>query len=142
MAEDTPKIIIDEDWKAQVEREKEEAKQASTSDEVPEKAAGEREEASFQGLVMSIGMQAMLSMGMIPVNEAKEVILDLDEAKYLIDSLLVLREKTKGNLTTEEQGFLTQTLADLQRVFVIRSQQLQEATIQGVDLRAQLRPME
>jgi hypothetical protein len=62
---------------------------------------------------------------------------NLDEARYCIDTLVMLREKTAGNLTDEERGILTQTLSELQQVYVVRAQQVQEATMKqaGIDLR-------
>ena len=135
MTEETPKIIIDEDWKAQVQREKEEAARKSAgTDEKPQAGPGApaaSQGASFEALASGLSMQAMLALGMVAPRDAKEVTIDLIEGKYLIDMLMVLRDKTKGNLTPQEQGLLTQTIADLQQVFVVRTQQMQEAALRG-----------
>ena len=142
MAEETPKkIIIDEDWKAQVQREKEEASKAATKKEAaPEQEAPEAkpEGASLEALVSGLSMQAMFALGMIAPQEGEQVTVDLREGKYLIDMLMVVREKTKGNLTPQEQGMIMESLANLQRVFVVRSQQVHEAALRnaGVDLGA------
>ena len=131
---DEPKIIIDEDWKSQVQREKEEA--AKKAEEAPEEQAPEAEEASFEGLISGLAMQAMIALGVLAPRDAKEVMVDLRGAKYVIDLLIVLRDKTKGNLTPEEQGYLAESLADLQNTYVLRSQQLQDAALRqaGIDL--------
>ncbi|MEJ2568792.1 MAG: DUF1844 domain-containing protein, partial [candidate division WOR-3 bacterium] len=43
---------------------------------------------------------------------------DLEVSKYLIDSLRVLREKTKGNLDEEEKGYLNNIIQDLELKYV------------------------
>jgi len=136
--EESPKIIIDEDWKAQVEREREEARQKAESGEgkTEEKKPGPAtdEQASFSNLVMGLAMQAMLALGIIAPRDTREVHVDLAGAKYAIDMLMIVRAKTKGNLTPEEEGMLTQNLADLQHAFVVRSQQVQEAALRGAGI--------
>jgi len=139
--DDKPKIIIDEDWKNQVQREKEEARKKSEEAPKPEeKAAPEAEEASFEGLVSGLAMQAMIALGVLAPRDAKEVMIDLRGAKYVIDLLIVLRDKTKGNLTPEEQGYLAESLADLQQTYVLRSQQLQEAALRQAGTDPNLKP--
>jgi len=139
--DDKPKIIIDEDWKNQVQREKEEARKKSEEAPKPEeKAAPEAEEASFEGLVSGLAMQAMIALGVLAPRDAKEVMIDLRGAKYVIDLLIVLRDKTKGNLTPEEQGYLAESLADLQQTYVLRSQQLQEAALRQAGVDPNLKP--
>jgi len=139
--DDKPKIIIDEDWKSQVQREKEEArKKAEEAPKPEEKPAPEAEEASFEGLVSGLAMQAMIALGVLAPRDAKEVMIDLRGAKYVIDLLIVLRDKTKGNLTPEEQGYLAESLADLQQTYVLRSQQLQEAALRQAGVDPNLKP--
>ncbi len=139
--EEKPKIIIDEDWKTQVQREKEEAQKKAGEASPDEKAApAEAEEASFEGLVSGLAMQAMIALGVLAPRDAKEVMIDLRGAKYVIDLLMVLRDKTKGNLTPEEQGYLAESLADLQQTYVLRSQQLQEASLRQAGIDPNLKP--
>lgn len=144
MADEEPRIFIDEDWKAQVLREKEAARaQAAAAAQTPETGAskdeaGEREPepSSFASLVQSLAMQALFALGAIVPKDAKQVYVDIQEAKYWIDTLMMLREKTKGNLTPEEQGLLTSTLSELQHGYVVRAQQVHEAAMKqaGVDM--------
>ena len=137
--EDGPKIIIDEDWKAQVEREREQAKQAKDETKTGEgdqaKATPKPDKVTLETLVSTLGMQAMMALGMFAPKDTQEVQVDLVGAKMLIDMLMVLRDKTTGNLTPEEEGYLAQTLSDLQQGYVVRSQQVQEATLRnaGID---------
>jgi hypothetical protein len=142
MSEEEPKIIIDEGWKAQVEREKEEAEKAEA--EAPgEVAEGEGEgepdpaEATFLNLISSLATQCMFSLGVIsPQGEQGQVMIDLGQAKYLVDTLDMLREKTEGNITDEESGHLTEAISELQRIYMVRAQQMQEAQLQesGIDM--------
>ncbi len=138
MSDDNSKIIIDEDWKTRVQREKEEA--ANAPEEPEAEAAEAPEAASFSGLVSGLTMQGMMALGVMAPRDAKEVMVDLDQAKYIIDTLMILREKTKGNLTPEEQGLLTQTLSELQQGFVVRSQQLQEAALRRAGINPSIQP--
>ncbi len=148
MADEEKKVFIDEDWKAQVAREKEEAlaKAASEQGDAPkaekpdepaaEAQEGEPIEANFTGLVNSLATQGLLALGVIAPQDAKEVYVDIASARFVIDTLMMLREKTQGNLTAEEAGHLTNALAELQRIYVARAQQVQEHAMKqaGVDL--------
>ena len=51
-----------------------------------------------------------------PVTKKREK--NLEEAKYTIDLLEMIEEKTKGNLTPEEKRYLDQILYDLRMRFV------------------------
>ena len=144
MADEEKKIIIDEDWKAQVQREKEQAAQKATEQpEESEKAAPEGQKPEGEGppatpfmqLVHSLMVQGMFALGLIAPQDAKQVTVNLDEAQMVIDMLSALREKTKGNLDAEESGQLDEALSELQRIHMVRSQQIQESSFQqaGVD---------
>ena len=63
------------------------------------------------------------------------MILDLATAQHLVDSLVMLREKTKGNLTEDEEKNLKEAISELQRAFALRAQQAREAAMQkpGLD---------
>lgn len=144
MPDDEPKIIIDEDWKAQVQREK--AQMEAKADEKPEAKeapdGAEAAEASFGALVQSLAAQCAFALGLIAPPDTKQVMVNLDEARYCIETLVMLRAKTKGNLTADEEGVLTQTLAELQQVYVVRAQQVQEAALKqsGIDPRNPPKP--
>lgn len=131
MADDQgPEIIIDEDWKARVEREKEEAAKApeeAPSGESKDKAAP----SPFEGMVSYLATHAMGAMGMFAARDATEVQVNLEAAKFVIDGLMALREKTKGNLSAEEEGNLTAMIGDLQRAYVTCSQAVQETAMRS-----------
>ncbi|HNR29371.1 MAG TPA: DUF1844 domain-containing protein [Candidatus Hydrogenedentes bacterium] len=134
MAEESPEIIVDQDWKARVQREKAEAQARQQGEAQPseeEAAAPPAEAASFMTLVSSLAAQTMFALGVIAPRGTQEVVIDLDEAKYSIDLLMILRDKTKGNLTPQESGRLTATIAELQQVYVARVQQMHESALEG-----------
>ena len=115
-----PKIIVDDDWKAQVEREKEQLAAAenetpSGSDEMPQ---GQMPPASFEVLVTSLATQAMAALGFFPDPSTGETMLNRPIAKHFIDTLGVLEEKTSGNLSPQEAELLSQSLHQLRMVFV------------------------
>lgn len=135
--DDEPKIIVDEDWKARVQREKEEA--ARKAAESQEQGTGTEEEAEeqsiFSTLIDRLALEGAMALGLVAPKDTKEVMIDLGLAQWIIDVLMDLREKTRNNLEPEEQGKLTATLADLQRVFVLRSQQVHEAMLKNPNLK-------
>lgn len=142
MSEEKPKIIIDEDWKSQVQREKEEAakaaqeQQAGGGDAAAQSEAGtERLLTPFEALLQSLAAQAMYALGLIAADESGRVAVNIAQAKWVLDILEALREKTTGNLSPEEEGMLTEILAELQQAYTVRAQQVQEAMLKqsGID---------
>lgn len=75
-------------------------------------------QASFSILVMSIASSAAMSLGLAPNPQTNKVEKDRDMAKFNIDLLLILQEKTKKNLTDDEGKFLDSVVADLQAKFL------------------------
>jgi len=121
MADDEKKIIIDEDWKEQAQKEKEALKEQEKVEH--EKEAEPRPpmpEANFSGLVSMLATQAFYALGLIRPEEDKEkkVEPDWDIAKFNIDMLGMLEEKCKSNLSAEEAGLLKSTLEQLRMLFV------------------------
>jgi|TARA_B100000809_G_C15080310_1_gene509435 hypothetical protein len=121
-SKDRPKIIIDEDWKSQVEEEKESLQQEKSADPVDKKPAdedfGPMPPASLTTLVMTLATQAMAALGQIPDESGKQPEAQLDYGKHLIDTLAILEEKTQGNLTTEEAAMVENTLHQLRMLYV------------------------
>jgi len=75
-------------------------------------------EASFSVLTMSIASSAAMALGLAPDPQTNETHKDKNMAKFNIDLLLMLRDKTKGNLNGDEQKFLESVISDLQIKFV------------------------
>lgn len=72
---------------------------------------------SFSTLVLSIGSSAAMAMGLAPNPQTQKVEKDLAMARFHIDLLVLLREKTKNNLDQDEAQFLDQVVNDLQMKF-------------------------
>jgi len=118
---DEKKIIIDEDWKQQAQKEKEilaSQEQAEKEKAQKEKAArGPLPPGNFAALVSTLVTQTLFALGMVKV-EGQEKEPDLEMAKYNIDMLETLEEKTKGNLTEEEKKVLENTLNQIRMAYV------------------------
>lgn len=67
----------------------------------------------FLDLVQSLQMGAMVGLGMLQGPDGKRPPVDLPAAKDAIDLLGILQEKTKGNLTKEEEELLREGLYHL-----------------------------
>ena len=130
-SQEKPKIVVDDDWKAQARAEKERLadqveKQASASSGAP--AGGgvgsghELPPADFIGLVGLLHSQAMFALGAVADPRTNQPFLDLDLAKHHIDLLAMLEEKTRGNLTDEEKQVLDRALYDARMHYVQAAQ--------------------
>jgi hypothetical protein len=133
MAEDKatgsqPKLHIDSDWKAEAQKEKErlakkeQAKPAKTPESADAHGAQELPEASFRSMVGMLASQAIMGLGAMADPQTNRIIIDLESARFSIDLLDILEQKTKGNLTEEESKDLTQVLAELRSRYVQISQ--------------------
>jgi len=116
--EEKPRIIIDEDWKEQVRREKELAKRMREQERRQEQAERQPPPASFALLVNTFATQAAVSLGAVPNPVTGKRETNLAEAKHFIDMLSVLEEKTRGNLSPDEDQLLKQVLFELRMSYV------------------------
>ena len=117
------KIIIDEDWKQEAKKDKEvlAAKEEAEKTETEEKktARGPLPKGDLPALMSMLTTQAFFALGVLKFEGQEEKKApDLGLAKYNIDMLEALEEKTKGNLTEEEGNMLTSTLNELRMVYV------------------------
>ena len=74
--------------------------------------------ATFTLLVLSLRAQAEMQLGLIRMSQEEEPKPDLPLARHTIDLLGVLQEKTKGNLSLEEQRLVENSLTELRFRFV------------------------
>ena len=81
---------------------------------------------NFTTLLLSLASSAVLAMGLEKNPHTGKIEKDLDIARFNIDMLKLLKEKTKGNLVPEEQTFLDSVVSDLQLKFVNVSQNQKE----------------
>ncbi len=140
---DEKKIIVDEDWKSQVAAEKEalarqRGAEAPSAPSEPASAYGEPASAggratqgaaspterpplppaSFEMLVTALATEAMIGLGQIPHPLTGQMHADAEQARYAIDMLEMLAEKTKGNLTPGEDRGLGDLLHQLRMAFI------------------------
>lgn len=74
-------------------------------------------EMSFERFMASLYMTAMMQLGLMHEQGGQPGV-DLIGARQTIDTLGMLAEKTKGNLTPKEQGFLQNCLYELRMAYV------------------------
>lgn len=112
---------VDESYKEKVNKEKgqeENAPAQAAGGPTGEKEAFQVPEASFSFFVTTLAMQATLSLGDVPEPHTNKKEENLPQAKFLIDTLGILQEKTKGNLTKEEDSLLEGILYELRMRYV------------------------
>ena len=81
----------------------------------------EAPEPNLQLLVSTFAAQAAVGLGQMPNPATDEAGVDLVQAKFAIDMLQVVEEKTKGNRTEEEDKFLEDILYQLRMVYIDKS---------------------
>jgi hypothetical protein len=122
MADEEKKIIIDEDWKAEAQREKEVLAAQEAQEKKKEAQEGPRRgqlpRGDLPGLINMLTTQALFALGLLQIKGEEQREPDLELARYNIDMLQMLEDKTKGNLTPEEQQMLQNTLSDLRMGYV------------------------
>jgi len=121
--EPTPekKIIVDEDWKSQVEAEKEAARRAEDSPKPSEPQAGARvpmPPADLGFLIGTLYIQGAMALGLLPNPASKKTDVQRDQAKHAIELLTMLEQKTQGNRTPEESSELEAALHELRLAYV------------------------
>jgi hypothetical protein len=75
-------------------------------------------EVNFNSLIFSLSSSALINLGEIADPHTGQTHKDLPLAKHTIDTIAMLKDKTKGNLNAEDQRFLDTILADLRWRFV------------------------
>ena len=131
-------IHVDADWKSQAEREKEElAKKVgdatppqtapagdvatpagqSADDSVAPKR-GTLPSASFELLVEQYATQILMALGQLPDGSRKNRDRDMDLARLYIDLLGIIQEKSKGNLSPQQQELIDGMLYQMRMIFV------------------------
>ena len=77
-------------------------------------------EPTLMSLTESIATQALVSLGLIPNPITGKAVVRLNQAKHLIDTVVLIHEKTKNNQTEEEAKFIDGLIHEL-RMFYIRA---------------------
>jgi len=102
---------VDESWKERVAKEKQEPK--TKEGFVPP-------EADFKFFITTLTLQASIALGHIANPSTGKTEKDPVQAKFLIDTLAMLKEKTQGNLTKEETDLLENLLYELRVVYLAK----------------------
>ena len=83
--------------------------------------AGAPKPIEFSTFVLGLASTAVIHLGEAPHPETGKPEVDLDLAQESLELLSLLRQKTRGNLTADEERFFDNLLADLRMRFVAAS---------------------
>ena len=125
---------VDEDWKERVAAEKA-APAAGVSPKEqpkdqpkpqPKDPSQEPKQTEFTFFISSLSMQALIALGEMPHPATNQPHPDPEQARYLVDLLGMLQEKTKGNVSAEEASLLENVLYELRMKYVAMLQAVQQ----------------
>lgn len=103
---------IDESWKEEAEKEKH---------NLEKEGKAPAPEPDFIFFVTTLSLQASIDLGQVPnpvTNKREE---NPVQAKFIIDTLGMLKEKTEGNLEQEEASFLENILYELRMQYISKN---------------------
>lgn len=108
------------------ETEKEPEQKEATVQEEPSREKVQEEappyhplpEVNFSTFIVSLSTEILFHLGEFPHPVSGEKKKDLPLAKHAIDTLAMMKEKTVGNLTEEEQKLMDGMLYDLRMAFI------------------------
>jgi hypothetical protein len=149
MTDETPMPAkkVDEDWKKRAADEKAKVQPAAkaaakpgaeapagkpgeaAAEAPPEEAApagGRRRGGPFEMLVTMLVQQATMMLGLVPDPMTGERYQDIGQARLIIDMLTTMKVKTKGNLSADEDRFLSSALGELQMEYVALAEEMQK----------------
>jgi len=126
---------VDEDWKERVAAEKaapaagvspkEQPTDQPKAEPKPKDLPQEPKQTEFTFFISSLSMQALIALGEMPHPATNQPHPDPEQARYLVDLLGMLQEKTKGNLSAEETSLLENVLYELRMKYVAMLQAVQ-----------------
>jgi len=130
---------VDESWKQNVEKEKAQSKEklennglasdgqshkpqgnGLPSDRQSQKVQFEPPVVDFKFFVTTLTLQASIALGHMANPATEKVEEDLAQAKFLIDTLGMLQEKTKNNLAKDETELLENLLYELRTAYLAK----------------------
>jgi len=88
---------------------------------VPKQSKQDLPKIDFSTFILSLFTAAEFHLGEIPDPDTGKFNKNLGMAKETIDIIMMLREKTSNNLTTDEEKLLENLLSNLQMTFVRKS---------------------
>ncbi|MGH7142619.1 MAG: DUF1844 domain-containing protein [Planctomycetota bacterium] len=121
---------IDDDWKNRVADERRQAEEAEAKRNAEaQESRRSQVPATFTNFLSEYAMRAMVLLGMIPYPGGEERLIDVGGARFTIDILGVIEEKSKGNRTKEEDAYLRNALYELRLRFVDVSEKVAAGTL-------------
>lgn len=114
------KRTFDEKGEIKEKTEKTETREDESKEKIKEemKESAPLPEINFSSFLLSLSSSTLLHLGEIADPQSGEKKKDLALAKQSIDIITILKDKTKGNLTEEEEKLLEHLLYDLRMRFV------------------------
>lgn len=109
-------IQVETEKKEEVRKEKREERKKEGKEEQQEQIP--LPEANFSNFVHQLTLQALIQLGEIQDPLSKETRKSLPLAKHTIDHIAMLKDKTHGNLTQDEQALIDSALYDLRMRYV------------------------
>jgi len=106
--DEVTKKRVDSEWQTQCDREKDQARNGDKTYHQP----------TFSIFLSSLSMQAMIAMGKVENPLTGKTESNPEQARFLIDTLDIIREKTKNNLTAEETTLLEDYLFNLRMMYI------------------------
>jgi len=107
-----------------------ESKGGGTEEKAKAKPAGAKREGlppiDFPTFILSLATSAQIHLGAIPNPQTGKAEANLPLAKETIDLLEILKEKTKGNLSSDEERLFEHLLYDLRMMYVERNKEGRE----------------
>ena len=85
----------------------------------------------FIEFVMMQAQNAAFMLGQIPHPQTGKADVNLEMGQLLIDQLVMIQEKTKGNLNSDESRILAQTISNLQMIFVEAAQSVRSKGVEA-----------
>ena len=120
--EGNPREGVDKPEKEPVKNAAKDTDKNNDKDSINEKCPRELPPIDFTTFVSSLATAALIALGEVALdNNAPQP--DIQAARQHIDILDLLAEKTKGNLTPEEDTFLKRILSDLKLKYVQKCSQ-------------------
>jgi len=83
-----------------------------------DRAAGTMPPATFEFLIHTLFTQALMAFGRIPNPITNKALKNIATAKHFIDTVDMLAEKTRGNLTSDERKLLEEVQHQLRSLYV------------------------
>ncbi len=108
---------IDESWKDSINK----TKELKDNPDKPDYLVPD-----FKFFVTTLSLQATIALGDIPNPVTNKAEVDLSQAKLLIDTLAMLKEKTAGNLNTEEDSLLDNMLYELRMHYIDKTKEVKK----------------